>query len=74
MSKGPGKVQRAIIAAFEQEPSRRLTAAELAASIFADQPTASHIETVRQALSKLGFKKSRCGHLKTGGWRYVWGV
>ena len=74
MSKGPGKVQQAIVAAFEKEPSQRFTTAELAASIFADQPTASQIETVRQSLNKLGLKKSRCGHLKTGGWRYIWGV
>ncbi|WP_276118393.1 hypothetical protein [Pararhizobium qamdonense] len=74
MSKGPGRVQRAIIAAFEAAPSSRFTTQELAASIFTNPPTASHVETVRQALVKSKFKKSRAGHLKTGGWHHVWGV
>ncbi len=74
MSKGPGRVQRAIIAAFADEPARRFTTEELATCVFGTAPTASHIETVRQALNKLGLKKSRAGQRKTGGWHHVWGV
>ena len=74
MSKGPGRVQRTIMAAFEVEPSRRFTTEELAASVFGSTPTPSHIETVRQSLNKMGLKKSRAGQRKTGGWHHVWGV
>jgi hypothetical protein len=74
MSRVPGRVQRAILSAFEDQPARRFTTHELAVSIFGNTPTASQIETVRQALGKLELKKSRVGQRKTGGWHLVWGV
>jgi hypothetical protein len=74
MSRGPGRIQKALLAIFEAQPQRRFTTQELAAKVLDPEPTASHIETVRQALSKLNLNKSRSGHPKSGGWTYLWGV
>lgn len=78
MSKGPGKVQRAIIAAFEHEPSRRFTTAELAELTFPDATIEKNkTDAVHRALMKLtpvlGLTKSRIALPNAFGWQHRWG-
>lgn len=80
MSRGPGRVQSAIIFAFEQDPAARFTARDLAEIAFADkQITPSHVSAVTRALKspalqrRLALSSFRSGRLRTGGWQLVYG-
>ena len=73
MSRGPGVVQRRLIAAF-REPGRRFTVEELVEIAFPGEPIErKHAVSVRRALKKLpGLKLDFHKASKTGtcGWRY----
>lgn len=78
MSKGPGRVQRAITAAFEAEPTRRFTTAELAAIAYPGTTVEkNHTDAVHRALTKLtaplGLTKSRIALPNAFGWQHLWG-
>lgn len=76
MSKGPGRIQRAITAVFEADPARRATVAELAAEIIGTTEK-SALDTVDRALRRiapaLGLIACRAATPKSHGWRNVWG-
>jgi hypothetical protein len=78
MSKGPGRVQSAIINTFESAPEGRFTVAQLAARAYPSVPLEKrHLNAVHAALIKLtpvlGLSKCRVGALGRQGWRHVWG-
>jgi hypothetical protein len=79
VSKGPGRVQRQIAAAFEAEPSRRFTIEELASAVYPGEAIErSHKVAVRRALKSvgptIGLHTCRVGQLGKLGWRHVVGV
>lgn len=78
MSRGPGRVQRALIEAFEQFPDRRFTIEELAENVYPRAKVSEvHKDTVRRALAKLEpsleLHRCRIGKFQNRGWRYVIG-
>lgn len=78
MSKGPGKIQRAIIALFESEPQSRMTVPQIAARAY---PGAfigkSETEAVRRALQgiapEIGLTRCRIARPDGQGWHHVYG-
>jgi hypothetical protein len=77
MSRGPGVVQRRLVAAFQVEPGRRFIVKELAEIAFPGEPIErKHEVSVRRALQalkklpglELDFHKA--GKTGTRGWRY----
>ena len=79
MSKGPGRVMRAIADAFEAQPHRRFTTEELAACAYPGEPIEKrHTDAVTRAVAKiaptLGLKKCRARPRYAAGWRNVWGL
>lgn len=78
MSKGPGRVQRAIIHAFESAPDRRFTVAEMAALVYPGTSLEKrHLDAVHRALLRLtptlGLFKCRATLPRAFGWQHVWG-
>jgi hypothetical protein len=75
MSRGPGVVQRRVIAALQSEPGRRFTVKKLAEIAFPGETIErTHEVSVRRALrslprAELNFYKA--GKSCTRGWRYV---
>jgi hypothetical protein len=74
MSRGPGVVQRRLIAAFH-EPGRRFTVEELVEIVFPGEPIErKHAVSVRRALKNLpglhliSYPRGKSG---TRGWRHV---
>ena len=74
MSKGPGRVQRAIMAAIEAEPGRRWTVEELAAAVYSGEIGRAQTSAVRRAIALLGLQKCRVALPDTFGWRHVIGI
>ena len=79
MSKGPGKVQRAIIETYREMPSARLTVIQLAKMVYPQSAIEKrHTDAVHRALLKLepeiGLKRCRCRLPNSLGWRHVWGT
>lgn len=79
MSRGPGRVQSAIIHAFESEPTRRFSVEDLAGIAFPDQEIGPvHTGTISRALKtpalarKLNLRRCRAGRRRTGGWHHVY--
>jgi len=74
MSRGPGIVQRRLIAALQNEPTRRFTVEQLAEIAFpGEQIERKHAGSVRRALKNLpGLDLSIITANKPGtrGWRY----
>jgi hypothetical protein len=66
MSKGPGRVERAIIAAFKAEPDRAFTTEELALAVYAglNRAEKKHRVAVLRAMRRL-----RSGHPEMGEFR-----
>lgn len=78
MSRGPGRVQRAIIAAFAAEPERAFTVQELAHLAFPEESIAKrHKDAVDRSLralrDELGLRVCRIGLPHGSGWRNIWG-
>lgn len=76
MSKGPGHVQRAIAAAFDAEPLRRLTTRELAALAYPGKDIERrHLAATNRAAAKVvpALAFCRVGDRDRLGWRYLWG-
>jgi hypothetical protein len=78
MSRGPGILQRRLIAAFQSEPTRRFTVEQLSAIAFPGQPIErKHAVSARRALKNLpglGLHAIRAGEPRVHGWRYVVGL
>lgn len=79
MSKGPGRVQRAIIAAFEAHPDRAFPVTELATLAYCDRPIEKrHTDAVDRALRSLaddlGLRTCRARRHGGWGWRNVWAL
>ncbi|HZZ63767.1 MAG TPA: hypothetical protein VFE63_21825 [Roseiarcus sp.] len=81
MSRGPGIVQRRLIAAFQSEPTRHFTVEQLAAIAFPGEPIErKHAVSVRRALKRLqklpglDLHVIRAGAARTHGWRYFVGL
>lgn len=72
MSRGPGVVQRSLIAAIH-ERGRRFTVEELAEIAFPGEPIErKHLVSVRRALENLpGLHFHKAGKSGTRGWRYI---
>ena len=74
MSRGPGIVQRRLIAAIQGEPGRLFTVEELAEIAFPGEPIErKHLVSVRRALKNLpGLDPHlyKAGKSCTRGWRY----
>ncbi|WP_440408689.1 hypothetical protein [Neorhizobium petrolearium] len=77
MSRGPGRIQREIMAALEADPHRRLTTAEIAAIVYGDPVEDWHLETVSRSLRtlapRLGLSKCRVAASGRFGWHHLWG-
>ena len=78
MSRGLGRIQRTVVAAFADDPNAKLTISQLALRCYPDQKiTEAHLDTVRRTLTKLepalGLRRCRIGQLKERGWHYVIG-
>jgi hypothetical protein len=75
MSRGPGNVQRRLIAAFEGERAQRFSVQELAEVAFPGETIErTHMVSVRRALRNLpGLKLhfQRTGESGSRGWRYL---
>lgn len=79
MSRGPGHVQRAIVAIFSAEPHRVFSSDDLAAVIYPDQTIAKrHTDAVDRALRllapHLGLTRCRVRPWKSTAWFNVWGI
>jgi hypothetical protein len=81
MSRGPGIVQRRVIAAFQSAPTRHFTVEQLAQVVFLGaQIERKHAVSVRRALKKLqklpglDLQSCRAGKPRGHGWRYVVGL
>lgn len=79
MSRGPGRVQRALISAFEQQPNRRFTVEALAEIVYPECAVSEvQRDTVRRALAKLEpslqLHRCRAGQSNRRGWRYTVGL
>ncbi len=78
MSRGPGVVQRRLIAAFQSEPTRRFTVEQLAEIAFPGQQIErKHEVSVRRALKDLPglhLHVFRGAKPRAHGWRYVVGL
>lgn len=76
MSKGPGRVQRAIIDLFDQNPGRRFRTSEIAAHVFSE-PQDWHLNNIGRALRTLaptlGLIKCRMSRHGSKGWEHIWG-
>ncbi|SRR5208282_2145656 len=72
VSRGPGIVQRRLLAAFEAEPSRRFTMRELAQVVWPGEAIGdSHRASLCRALKRLPVELTRCRVGKRGrrpGW------
>lgn len=78
MSRGPGIVQRRIMAAFEDQPAKRFTVEELCELAYPGEAIErKHKESVRRALNKIvpdaGLWKSRAVLPDGFGWRHIVG-
>ena len=77
MSRGPGIVQRGLIAAFQSELTRRFTIRELAKIVFpSEEVERKHEVAVRRAIRNLpglNLHFCRAGEYGARGWRYVVG-
>lgn len=78
MSKGPGRVQRAIISAFDSAPDQRFTVSEMAALVYPGAPLEKrHFDAVHRALMRLtpalNLFKCRVGLSDAFCWQHVWG-
>ncbi len=78
MSRGQGIVQRRLIAAFQNEPTRHFTVEQLAEIAFpGEELDRKHAVSVRRALKNLpGLDLHLCRSAKprAHGWRYVVGL
>ena len=78
MSRGPGIVQRRLIAAFHSEPTQRFTVEQLAEIVFpGEQIERKHAASVRRALKNLpglDLQVIRASEPRTHGWRYFVGL
>jgi len=79
MSRGPGHVQRAIVAIYAEQPGKVFSTAELATLIYPGQIiTKSNRDAVdralRQLAPQLGLTRCRSRPWKSTAWRNVWGV
>ena len=75
MSRGPGRLQRELVAVFEADPARRFTIEELAALAYPGEVfKRDHAVCIRRALKTLpGLVKGRRGE-RGGGWRWRFGL
>lgn len=78
MSKGPGKIQRAIVALFEAEPHSRLTVPQIAARTYPGAIIGKcETEAVRRALQgiapEIGLTRCRIARPDGQGWHHVYG-
>ncbi len=74
MSRGPGIIQRQLIAALQGEPLRHFTVEELAALAYPDHEVGrAQLVGVRRALDGLSVFRCRAGQSGERGWRYVVG-
>jgi hypothetical protein len=77
--RGKGKVQRAIVKLFKEQPDARLTVRELAARIYPGRDFIGVSQTnatgvaLRQLAPTLGLTRCRAFN-ERGGWHYVWGL
>jgi len=79
MSRGPGKIQKRIVAAFASDPDRIFTYRELAAIAYPGQAIdRAKLEAVRRAASRLaadiGITKCRVALPGQFGWHHRIGV
>jgi hypothetical protein len=71
MSRGPGIVQRRLVAALQAEPARRFTVEELTAIAFpAAEVGRAGLASVRRALIGLAVHRQCAGRSGRSGWRY----
>jgi hypothetical protein len=73
MSRGPGIVQRRLLAAFRAEPDRSFTAKELAATVYGEaEPADYRMSNVLRALRKLdlSLETENVGRTMKRGFRY----
>lgn len=71
MSRGPGNVQRQLIAVLQGEPLRRFTVEELAALAYPDRSVGrAQLVSVRRALNGLDVGRQRIGLGGKRGWRF----
>lgn len=68
-----GRVKRAVLAAFEAEPDRRFTTAELAAVAYGAPVADWHLASMRRLLPTLGLASCRVATPGRFGWHKVWG-
>ncbi|MEO9340477.1 hypothetical protein ABFT80_23990 [Mesorhizobium sp. SB112] len=76
MSRGPGRIQRSINAAFDAAPSRRFTTRELAAFAYPGKEVGrSEMVATTRAINKITPALTFCRVPATGrlGWHHVWG-
>lgn len=77
MSRGPGRIQRQIIGAFEAAPDQRLTTSEIAVAVYGDELEKWQVDAVSRSLRtlapRLGLTKCRVGTPDRFGWRHIWG-
>jgi hypothetical protein len=74
MSRGPGIIQRRVVAALEAEPTRRFTTEDLAAIVYSGEAIGhKHLSSVRRALSKASpagkLRRQREGRYGTPGYK-----
>ena len=72
MSRGPGIIQRRIMAALQAEPARWFTVMELVVIAYPDEGMVekTHLESVRRALKGLKVNRRRDGKRRVGGWHH----
>lgn len=76
MSRGPGRIQRAIAAAFDAQPTRRFTTRELAALAYPGTEIGkTQINGVLHAIPTItpALTACRVGATDRLGWHHVWG-
>lgn len=74
-----GRVKRAVVAAFEAQPRRWFTTAQLAAIAYPGLVIEKrHLDAtdraIRSVAPTLGLVRCRVGTPKTGGWHNSWGA
>lgn len=76
MSRGPGRVQRAIKELFDARPGKWFTNREIAAHVFGPQLKDWHITNIARTMPALapllGLSCTRVGSSGVAGWKYVW--
>jgi len=75
MSKGYGRIQRALMLLFKNHPGRLFSIDDLVAAVYEGQPvTQVHRDYINAAMKKLapmlGVNKFRAGRMKEGGWSW----